>query len=99
MTSGRRRNLIGQPVDALWLRKAGDRKFAKVAPQRRTGLRKTRRGDDRAAETARDLFQPCRQIDRRSDAGEVEPVAAADIAIQDAPDMQRHAEAKALDGF
>ena len=47
---------------------------------------------------AGDLFQPRRQIHRRADAGEVEPVAAADIAVENSPDMQRDAEAKPLDG-
>ena len=48
---------------------------------------------------AGDFFQPCREIDGRPDAGEVEPVAAADIAVQNFSDMQRDAEAKTLDGF
>ena len=47
---------------------------------------------------AGDLFQPRRQIDRGTDAGEVEPVAAADIAVENSPDMQGDAEAKPFDG-
>ena len=46
-------------------------------------------------QTAGDLFEPRRKIDRRTDAGEIEPIAAADIAVQDVSDMQRDAEAKA----
>ena len=56
-------------------------------------------GGGRAVQTAGDLLQPCRQIDRRTDAGEVEPVAAADIAVQDFADMEGDAETKLLDGF
>ena len=48
---------------------------------------------------AGDLLQPCGEIDGGADAGEIEPVAAADIAVQNFPDMQRDAEAEALDGF
>ena len=47
---------------------------------------------------AGDLFQPRREIDRGADAGEVEPVAAADIAVENSSDMQRDAEAKPFDG-
>src|SRR5207237_10828672 len=43
-----------------------------------------------------DLFQPRCEVDGGPDAGEVEPVAAADIAIEYSADMQRHTEAKAL---
>ena len=50
-------------------------------------------------EAAGDLFQPRREIDGGTDAGEVEPVAAADIAEQNPADMQRDAEAETLDGF
>src|ERR1700720_2860357 len=50
-------------------------------------------------EPAGNLFQPGRQIDGGTDAGEVEPVATADIAVQNFSDMQRDPETKALDGF
>ena len=46
----------------------------------------------------RDLFQPGSHVHGGADAGEVKPVAAADIAEQDLPDMQRKAEAKSLHG-
>ena len=49
--------------------------------------------DDRLAELRRDLLQPRREIDRRPDAGEIEPVAAADIAVQHLADVQRQPEA------
>src|ERR1700760_4698012 len=45
------------------------------------------------------LFQSSGEIDRRADAGEIEPVAAADIAVENLSDMERHAETKPLDGL
>ena len=48
---------------------------------------------------AGDFLQAGCQIDGRADAGEIEPVAAADIAEQNFSDMQRHPETEALDGF
>ena len=45
------------------------------------------------AELRRDLLQPRREIDRRPDAGEIEPVAAADVAVQHLADVEREAEA------
>ena len=49
-------------------------------------------------QVAGDLFQPGGEIDRGADAGEVEPVAAADIAVQHRADMQRQAETEAFNG-
>src|SRR5450631_4615609 len=48
-------------------------------------------------EAAGDFFQPRREVHRGADAGEVEPVAAADIAVENFSDMQGDAEAEALD--
>ena len=45
------------------------------------------------------IQRPRREIDGGTDAGEVEPVAAADIAVQNFSDMQRDPEAEALDSF
>ena len=50
-------------------------------------------------EAGRRFFPAGREIDGRTDAGEVEPVAAADIAVQNFSDMQRDPETKTLDGF
>ena len=52
--------------------------------------------DDRPAELARELFQPRREVDRRPDTGEVEPLAAADIAVKHLADVQRQAEPNAV---
>ena len=57
---------------------------------------KIRRRYDRFAELGRDLFQPRRKIHRRADAGEVEAVAAADIAVHHLADMEREPEAYRL---
>src|SRR5258707_10225587 len=60
---------------------------------------KSFRSHDRAIEPAGDFLQPRRKIDGGTDTGEIEPVAAADIAVQNSPDMQCDTEAEALDGF
>src|SRR4051794_19747193 len=92
------RFFVGQTVDACGFRKARDRKLTEIAPAAAADAGKAFRGHHRATEPARDLFQPRRQIDRRADAGEVEPVAAADIAVENSSDMQRDAEAKPFYG-
>ena len=70
------------------------------SPRRRNSIRevagKIRRRNDRFAELGRDLFQPRREIHRRADAGEVEAVAAADIAVHHLADMEREPEAYRL---
>src|SRR5271155_3766870 len=48
-------------------------------------------------QAARHLFQPRRKIDGRADTGEIEPVAAADIAVENLSDMQSYTEAEPLD--
>src|SRR5205814_1275231 len=52
---------------------------------------------DGATEPAGQLLEPRREIDGGADAGEIEPVAAADIAVENLADMQRDAETEALD--
>jgi len=46
-------------------------------------------GEDRASELAGQLFNACGTVDGRANAGEIEPVAAADIAVEDIADVQR----------
>ena len=46
-----------------------------------------------------DLFQPRRKIHRRPDAGEIEAVAAADIAVHHLADVQREPEADRILAF
>src|SRR6202011_1109344 len=90
---------IRQPLTPLALRETCDRKFAEIAPAAGAYAGKAFGRHDGAMQTAGDLLQPRREIDGGADAGEVEPVAAADIAVEDVSDVQRHPEAKALDGF
>src|SRR3984893_15122538 len=90
------RRFLGETIDACGLGKTCDGKFAEIGPVAWAGAGKRLRGHHCARQPAGNLFQPRGEIDRRSDAGEVETAGAADIAEQDAPDMQRHAEAKAF---
>src|SRR5215467_10585537 len=53
------------------------------------------RSENGAAEPAGQLLQPGRQVYRRPDASEIQPVAAADIAEQHVADMQRQTKARA----
>jgi len=46
----------------------------------------------------RRFFQPGGEVDRGPDAGEVEAVATADVAVKHRADMERQPEAKAFDG-
>ena len=48
---------------------------------------------DGASQSAGELLEPRRQIYRGADAGEIEPVAAADIAVEHLAQMKRQAEA------
>src|SRR6266700_8160916 len=89
--------LVAQSEHAVRLREAGDRKLAQLDPAAAACAGKGGGCDDGALETAGQLLQTRGEIDGGSDAGEVEAATAADIAEQDAPDMQRDAEAEPLD--
>src|SRR6516162_8758727 len=52
------------------------------------------RSQDPAPQRAGQLFDARGAIDSRTDAGEIEPIAAADIAVEDIADMQGEAEAQ-----
>src|SRR6187200_288981 len=84
---------VGQAEHRLRRRKARHGALAELRELLRQVGGELRRSDDRLAELRRDLLQPRREIDRRPDAGEIEPVAAADIAILHLADVQREAEA------
>src|SRR5689334_21989069 len=100
-TSSRRRlggnSLLRESEHPCGLGKSGHRKFAEIAPAARADAGKALRRHHGAVQPSGQLFQPRRQIDRRPDAGEVEPVAAADIAVEDSPEVKRDAEAETLD--
>src|SRR5258708_39105408 len=88
--------LIHQPEHARRLGKARNRKLAEVAPAALADAGKSFRRHHRAMQPAGQFFQPRRQIDCRPDAGEIEPAAAADIAVKNSSDMERDTETKAL---
>src|SRR5262249_3510391 len=52
---------------------------------------------DHAAQFARELFEARGQVYRGADAGEIEPVSAADVAIQDVADVKRQSKTHAAD--
>src|SRR6202048_5411025 len=74
---------ISQPVNPLGLRESCDRKFAEIAPAAGAYAGKAFGRHDGAMQTAGDLLQPRREIDGGGGAGEVEPGAAAAIAVGD----------------
>ena len=56
---------------------------------------KSSEGNDTPAEGRRELLEARREVHRRADAGEIQPVAAADIAVEHLAQMQRQTEADA----
>ena len=50
------------------------------------------RAQHRAPELLGEALEPADQVDRRAEHGEVEPVGAADVAIDDLADVQRRGE-------
>ena len=85
-----------QPEHHLRRRETGYRMLAEAPELVREVRGKIGGRDDGFAEFGRNLLQPRREIDRRADAGEVEAVAAADIAVHHLADMQRKPEADRL---
>ena len=53
------------------------------------------RSEDGSAQAAGKFLKPRRQVYRRADASEIQPIAAADIAEQHVADMQRQTKAQA----
>src|SRR5947209_19693765 len=87
-----------QPIDPFRLGKPGDRKLTEVAPVFIAAyLREARRSNHRAMQAGGYLFQPCCEVDRGTDAGEVEPVSAAAVAVEHRAEMERQPEATPLD--
>src|SRR5262249_45528637 len=71
---------------------AGELEFSNGQQPARTVKAEIAGSDDRAAELAGKLFQPRGEVHCRPDDGEVEPVAAADIAVKHLADVQCQAE-------
>jgi hypothetical protein len=59
---------------------AGEAELAESGEFVRAATREFAGGEDRASELAGQLFNACGTVDGRANAGEIEPVAAADIA-------------------
>ena len=88
--------LVVQAEDAL---RASDARQAEGPDrhQRVLGMHGERgRPQHRAAEPAGQLFETRDEVDGRPDAGEIKPVAAANIAVQHLADMQSQPKAHAL---
>src|SRR5262249_39574728 len=52
-------------------------------------------GDDDPAQFGSEFLQPGRQIYRGTNAGEIQPVAAANVAVQDLPKVERQSKTHA----
>jgi hypothetical protein len=57
------------------------------------------RGDDRTPRRSGGLFEASHKVSCRANAGEIEAVAAADVAAADLTQMERHSKADLLDAF
>src|SRR6516225_6458881 len=75
---------------------AGQREIADGSELVRTMAGEILGGEDAAAEAARKLLQPGREVHRRTDAGEIEPAGAADIAVEHLAQMKCEAESHRL---
>src|ERR1700678_1741227 len=87
---------MGEPEYHLRCSETRDRMLAEAAEFVGEVAGKIRRCHDCFAELGRDLLQTRREIDRRADTSEIEPVATADIAVHYLADMQREPEAYRL---
>src|SRR5262249_9208635 len=56
-------------------------------------------GEDHSAQFAGEVLEPRGQIYRGANAGEIQPVSAADVAVQDVADVKRQSETHAADFF
>src|ERR1700683_822129 len=83
-----RQRLIRQAIHSLRCGKARDGVLTEARERVRHVTCKIGRRDNCSAELGRDLFQPCREIHGRPNAGEIETVAAADIAVHHLANME-----------
>ena len=61
--------------------------------------RESRRGDDGSPKPGGDFFEAGGAIDGRTDAGEVEARARANVAVERVADVQRESEAERLNAI
>src|SRR6516225_2455163 len=88
------RHLVLEPKHQLRRTKAWKRELAECCELIPAMPRKLAGSQDPAPQFTRQLFDALGEIDCRTDAGEVEPIPAADIAVEDIADMQGQAEAQ-----
>jgi hypothetical protein len=84
--------------DQLGRAKAGKGEFAERGKFAWAVTREFIGGEDRAPQLAGQLFDACGTIDRGTNTGEIETIAAADIAVKNIADVQRQAEAQPRQG-
>src|SRR5262249_32690991 len=88
----------GEAIDRLRLAEASERKLTERHDSGRAMARELSGEDGRSFLVARQPLQACRQVYRRPDAGKVEPVRGADIAVEHIADVQGDAVARACTG-
>ena len=90
---------VAQPENGLRFAKSREFEVAQRDEFFRHMARESRRGDDGSPKTGGDFLQPRGAIDGRTDAGEVEPRARANIAVERVADVQRESEAERLNAI
>src|SRR5215472_14515698 len=84
--------LLQQAKDLLRRAEAGEREFAERGEFTAAMPREFARSKYHPPQPAGQLLHACRQIDRLANAGEIQTVAAAYIAVKDLAQMQRQPE-------
>src|SRR6202008_2247843 len=77
---------------------AGKREFAECGEFAGAMLREFIGGENPAPQFAGQLFEASGKIDGWTNAGEIKPIAAADIAVEDIANVQCQAEAQPRQG-
>src|SRR5262245_10522125 len=86
-------SFVAKPVERRRNAKPRDCAVVDRRQRCRAALRERVRGDDRPTEVARDLFETRGEVHRGTDAGEVEPASAADVAVENLAEVEREPEA------
>src|SRR5262245_61689674 len=87
--------LIAHAEDGLLRGKPSEREVPDRLEIRPAVTREFVGGEDHSAQFAGELLEPRGQIYRGANAGEIQPVAAADVAVQDVADVKRQSETHA----
>src|SRR5215468_5519803 len=75
--------LIFEAEHPLRRAEAGEGEFPESSEVARAAAREFIGGEDPASQLTRQLFNARGEIDGRTNAGEIEPIGAADIAVED----------------